>query len=392
MTTHRLPNRGEEQHVPWHGEMEPLLIKENNLDILRLTFAMMVCIFHVAVLSGEPALQWVQKAVSGSLGVKAFFIVSGLLIFRSYEQSISLGQFWRKRWFRIYPAYFVVVLSAAICLAALSRLSAGAYFGSAEFWRYLSANLVFGNFLAPDLPAVFIGHRITDVNGSLWTLKIEVMFYLAVPLIVWLCRRCGYMRTFAILYVASTIYWMACQQLSAATGIGLYAEFGRQLPGQLRYFVAGALFYYFYGRVARKNVWGFVLPALPVLLWPETWIAQIVEPIALAAVVVLLAVEAPVLLRKLKVDYSYGLYIVHWPVIQVLLESARFAGRPYWFLAASVGSSLLLAAVLWHLIERKSLVFAHSKVKKQARNEVDLKAARLARASTVPPVSPRPDF
>ena len=45
--------------------------------------------------------------------------------------------------------------------------------------------------MEPNLPGVFAGNTVTEVNGALWTLKIEVMFYLILPLLVWLLRFAG---------------------------------------------------------------------------------------------------------------------------------------------------------------------------------------------------------
>lgn len=104
---------------------------------------------------------------------------------------------------------------------------------------YLAANLVFLNFLAPNLPGVFATNPVTEVNGALWTLKVEVMFYAAVPVIAWLCRRLGTALVLLGLYLASVAYYLILGQLAEAHGSQLYAQLQRQLPGQLSYFVAG---------------------------------------------------------------------------------------------------------------------------------------------------------
>ena len=82
------------------------------------------------------------------------------------------------------------------------------------------------------------------MNGALWTLKIEVMFYAIVPLIAWLCRRLGTARVLAALYLASVAYYLALGHVAEARGSRLYAQFQLQLPGQLAYFVAGAAGFY----------------------------------------------------------------------------------------------------------------------------------------------------
>ena len=147
----------------------------NNLDCLRLILASVVVLFHIS-LTNIPALAF-DKYFSARFAVNTFFVISGLLIYRSYVRSSSVGSYFEKRVRRIYPAYFTVVVLAALALCPLSSLPVSQYFG-VGFWKYLGANLVFLNFLAPSLPGVFTSNSISAVNGALWTLKIEVAFYL----------------------------------------------------------------------------------------------------------------------------------------------------------------------------------------------------------------------
>ena len=61
----------------------------------------------------------------------------------------------------------------------------------------------FLNFAHPNLPAVFANNSMQAVNGALWTLKIEVLFYISVPLLVWLFRWTGRWRGVMLIYVIS---------------------------------------------------------------------------------------------------------------------------------------------------------------------------------------------
>ncbi len=99
-------------------------------------------------------------------------------------------------------AYVDVVSVAALTLLSFSSLSASQYFGLG-FWKYLGANLLFLNFLAPGLPGVFTSHLNYAEDGALWTLKIEVVFYLCVPIIYYLCHRFG---TKIIMGVGCSVY------------------------------------------------------------------------------------------------------------------------------------------------------------------------------------------
>ncbi len=82
------------------------------------------------------------------------------------------------------------------------------------------------------------------VDGALWTLKVEVMFYAAVPIIVYLVRRHGRLPVLVTLYFLSVAYVSFMTMQAERTGSGMYEELVRQLPGELAYFMAGAFFFY----------------------------------------------------------------------------------------------------------------------------------------------------
>ena len=86
-----------------------MIQSRNNFDLLRLLFAGVVCVVHAQQLSGMGELTFVTWALSSTVAVKAFFVVSGYLIFMSYDRSSSIWSYAQKRVRRIYPDYFTVV-------------------------------------------------------------------------------------------------------------------------------------------------------------------------------------------------------------------------------------------------------------------------------------------
>ena len=215
-------------------------LAKNNFDLLRLLFAGTVCLVHAATLSGYQQLGGIAAVLSSEAAVRAFFVVSGFLIFMSFERSSSLAAYAGKRVRRIYPAYFAVVMLCAIGLAAVSSKGIAAYFSFA--WvKYVLANLTFLNFVQPTLPGVFESNNMPAVNGALWTLKIEAMFYLSVPFFVFLFRRFARLPILVLVYCLSVAYAGLMATLAERTGSGMYVELGRQLPGQLSYFMSGPL-------------------------------------------------------------------------------------------------------------------------------------------------------
>jgi peptidoglycan/LPS O-acetylase OafA/YrhL len=155
----------------------------NRFDLIRLALASAVFAYHAIVLSALAPMSGLERAWGqiAEIAIQGFFIVSGALVAGSLMRSQNLADYAGKRVRRLYPAYAVVILIPAL----ISLLMGGSIGGVAE---YVGANLVFLNFLSPDLPGLFEGNRFTEVNGALWTLKIEVLFYLILPIIGGLLR------------------------------------------------------------------------------------------------------------------------------------------------------------------------------------------------------------
>lgn len=331
---------------------DPRLL-HNNFDLLRLLLALTVCLVHAQELSREPALAWIGTFLSSLLAVKAFFVISGFLILMSYERSRSLANYGNKRLRRIYPAYLLMIVGSAVLLAAVSSLPAAAYF-NADWLRYLVANLLFLNFLQPTLPGVFELNPLPAVNGALWTLKIEVMFYLSVPVLVGLFRRYGRLRVMLLVYLGALAYQAGCTLLGEQGSALPHAELARQLPGQLGYFIVGALCYYQLDFFARQRYWILALAVLVLVLNPY-WPLGALEPLALGALVLFLALFTPVLNIGKYGDFSYGVYILHFPLIQCFIDRGWFAGQSLLFLLAVLCATLGGAVLMWHGVESRFL-------------------------------------
>lgn len=319
-------------------------LQRNNFDLLRFGLAAIVVFVHVSDLSALPELRWIAAVLSSKMAVNAFFVVSGFLVFMSYDKSTTLARYAEKRARRLYPAYFVAIMLGALLLVTVST-TPSAYFGWA--WvKYVAANLLFLNFLAPTLPGVFESNAFQAVNGALWTLKVEVMFYFSVPLIAWLFRF-GRARVLVSIYALSVVYALTMERLGRPTA-------AVQLPGALSFFVAGAGVYY-YLPLFEAKVKALVTVAVAVLLAGHFLPLGALYPAALGVVVCFLALFGYAGNFGRYGDFSYGLYIVHFPIIQTLIHSGLFKEHPYAATALSAGLAFIGAVLMWHLIEKRFL-------------------------------------
>lgn len=325
----------------------------NNLDLARFIFASMVVFVHAGVLIGHPSLAPLDIYISSDIAVQAFFVISGLLIVQSFDRSRTFGSYLDKRVRRVYPAYLLVILLAVVGGAVLTTLPLGDYLGLGTL-KYLVFNLAFLNFVAPTLPGVFEHNPIAAVDGSLWTLKVEVSFYLAVPLLVLAIRRWGAFAVLVPLYFLSVLYMGAGLLLFERTGNGIFDLLAKQLPGQMTYFCVGAGAYY----VAQRRA----LPILPMvitgavlLIASEFVLTLLLRPIGLGLLVLGFAYGRWIGNWSRYGDFSYGIYIVHFPIIQTLVNYRVLADRPWILVMLSYALALGASVLLWHFVEKRFL-------------------------------------
>lgn len=100
------------------------------------------------------------------------------------------------------------------------------------------------NFIHPTLPGVFEGLALGgSVNGSLWTIKIELGFYIILPFIVYIINKMsknngGYRNiVLLVLYLLSVMYEVFMPVITKSTF--LPSSLDNQLPAYISYFVSG---------------------------------------------------------------------------------------------------------------------------------------------------------
>jgi peptidoglycan/LPS O-acetylase OafA/YrhL len=251
----------------------------------------------------------------------------------------------------------------ALALYPLSSAPASQYFGIG-FWKYLGANLLFLNFLAPSLPGLFGANSISAVNGALWTLKIEVAFYLFVPVLHYLCSR------FGTKIVMVTIFCLSCtwkygfallaamdqsQHLhSAESWRSIYSQLEVQFPAQLVYFSAGILLLLYFDKLKRHFLTISVITACLFLL--DQWVTRdALDVFWISGFVLIFGFWRYFGNFSNHGDLSYGVYIVHWPILQTLIALGATKLSAGIFLTVSVFLIGLAAFLMWTFVESRFL-------------------------------------
>lgn len=329
-------------------------LRLNNIAELRLFFAASVMFSHAALLRQPDGMLLLRIILNSEAAVQGFFILSGFLVSGSFARLHAPQTFWRRRFWRIYPGYAVAVLFfAMLAMAQAAWLDGVRAFPDAA--RYFAANFATLNFLQPTITGVFADNPMQPVNGALWSIKVELMFYAILPFVIFAANRFGYRAVVLALILAGTLYWPALQALGAALGHEVPGSLRLQLPGQLHYFGLGvALFAFSKGHLSRTTV--VLLLALMLLLlfvqghWRE----------ALQASVLVAIIAGVTKMRQLpsitgERDLSYGIYLSHFPIIQILLAFGAGAWPTALYFAAVVACATAYALASWHGIEKPAL-------------------------------------
>lgn len=326
---------------------------KNSFDFLRFFFAFTIFLSHLSELSTSDSLLFLSNFTNAGIAVKGFFVISGFLVAKSYTNTPSLKNYFIKRAKRILPAYIFVILFATVFLSLISNYNFYDYFTALSTYQYVGWNLIFLNFVHPCLPGVFDNNILCAVNGSLWTLKVEEGFYVVLPIIFYFITK--FKKPFIVLlsiYVLSVSYFYLFQFYFNKPLLA------KQLPGYLSYFVVG-IFLFLNFSFLIKNKLKIVIIASSILLLSNYFSSNtnIFYPAALGSLVIAAAYSLPFLNNFGKYgDFTYGLYIFHFPIIQLFKQYDLFEKyNPFLMSFFILVITLLFALFSWFFIEKRFL-------------------------------------
>lgn len=191
------------------------MLKENNnhlesIDVLRAIAILAVFFFHAKwgysnanygangflnFASMKELALMLSPTGLGWSGVELFLLISGFLIHYGYLQleirgkELPVSTFYSKRFWRIFPPYFIVLLFFALM---------------ANPMRYLYDFNILKDFLLH----VFFLHNLSEssfftINPAFWSLALEIQLYLIYPILLVIRKKAGIKNTFWIVVLLS---------------------------------------------------------------------------------------------------------------------------------------------------------------------------------------------
>lgn len=320
---------------------------QDNFLPLRHIAAWMVIYGHCYALAQHPPgardwiAAWMPGFYAGSLAVYLFFAISGYLVTLSLLNRPGLLRYLRNRIARVFPAYILCLLISVLVLGPLfTRLPWRAYFSDAGTWHYLGENL-WPIGLAWELPGVFAGNHYPHVvNGTLWSLGLEVRWYsyLGVLALLGVLRRRWLFSTAAAIFLLASArqWWLGDPGFDEHDALSMV-------------FIGAALLAHWreYIRVSHTIMAALVLATA--LTHSSRWFGPMAATSAVYATF-WIAYRLPAMRWPAGRDYSYGLFLYGFPIQQavvVLLPDIS----PLPLLFAATLPALGLSMLSWHLLE-----------------------------------------
>jgi peptidoglycan/LPS O-acetylase OafA/YrhL len=359
----------------------------NNFDFLRLAAAFLVLFSHSwPIRDGnaerEPYHRLTGAIMAGEVALGIFFIISGMLVARSFLADPRLFAYLKKRALRIFPGLMACVIFCVIVVGPLfTTLSPKDYFRNSDTLHFMRNAVLYPNHYY--LGGVFEPYWDArgDVNGSLWTLPIEFIMYLAIAAIG-MIGVLRHKRAMLVLTFWSVVVWIAIEGsgLTSKPPFDKYRVWMEDAPRLASLFLSGTLLLLFADRVVLKWQWMAVALLILALSWnvpfqalahltglqrmPTAKLDRIhavytytLTCVALPYIVMYLAfLPTPRLQRAAKHgDFSYGIYLYAYPVQQMLMRKWGEHLNFIVFILLSCIGTMILAYLSWHCIERPFL-------------------------------------
>lgn len=343
--------------------------RENNFDLIRLLAALQVVLghgIHHLKIESDFLVSSLEHCLKYLPGVPIFFLISGFLIYASFDRnSDDLARYFRNRFIRIYPGLWVCILVTAALLLYDWPSDIFSLLSTSSFWIWLFAELSIAQFYTPEILRFW---GVGAPNGSLWTITVELQFYVIVPLIGLLSRKIS--ATTVVIFVClisviANIYIGTLPEDSIVTKLGNVTV----LP-YLYYFGFGMLAYRYWDKIKQFFEGKFLIWLLlyAAVVFTSVYIFDLAvteyfihSPMNLVADILLAGLTLSAgytgtrhfahLLRGN--DISYGIYIYHMLIVNFMVHRELF-GSPVYLLIAFI-ATIVVAFVSWKLVEQPLL-------------------------------------
>lgn len=337
--------------------------RTNNIGTIHLIAALFVMYGHQCALLAQPCPVFLGSQIQ-AIGVKTIFLISGYLITKSLlgikGSRIKVAAIYiLKRLSRIYPELLGCLLFSAIVIGSLFSS-----FAFQDYWAnknlifvYIAKNLLMHPCYS--LPGLFLGNPYpTAVNGSLWTLPVEIFLYFVILFLV-ICFTKEYARK--ILYSVVTVAFVLCSLIRfiwfPSLSFVVYGTDWIQALNVMPYFlIGGVVNFYSVNKYLNVQLGAFLVFVFAVLPFNSQFFNELSSMICLTYLICSLsfAPEQDLSIKKwIKTEYSYGIYlygfVVQQSILHVLYSNNIYLPGVNFYFIISVIITYILAMGSYHI-------------------------------------------
>ena len=341
--------------------------RPNNFGLVRIFAAYQVLLFHASY-HLKFQLPWVIDRFAGLLpGVPAFFFISGLLVTASLATRGDLCQYAEQRVRRIIPGLWLAVVASIILLAGFGRLDSDVL-SNWRFPAWLASQFFFVEVFHPSFFRTF---GVGVVNGSLWTIPVEIGYYVILPVLCVIAATTRLPRqTLSRLFLAGGIVSFAFAIAPIDRDDTLMKILDATPLEHFHLFALGGLAYLHYVRlkaIVTGRFWllfaAFIAMAFVVSGLPEQWSGPTIQ-VLLVIPVFAFAVGTKALSAPWGWDISYGIYLFHMLIVNALVELDVLGSLGF---ASATVAVTLVALASWAFWEKPWLRGERKKIAQGAQ-------------------------
>lgn len=325
----------------------------NNFNLLRLLAALQVVYAHSLEhlrINNEIAL-FIKSVVVYFPGVPIFFLISGYLISMSYEKNPNIKVYVKNRFLRIIPGLYVSFFVGLLILWYFGQFND---VGVMDVLPWIVAQFTLFQFYNPEFIRDF---GVGVINGSLWTISVELVFYIILPFLYIFLQKDFYKR-FAGLMIVSLVFYYYIHYVSA--NILIYEKLIKvSILPYLFYFLTGMFFYkkreFTQSYLEDKMFVYLALYALVCYLHVDFFVYDVFRQLVFALFVFSFVFSYKILSYRLMKhnDFTYGVYIYHMLIVNVFVQKEHLGEVEYLIMVIIL--SVLCGILSYFLIEKPFL-------------------------------------
>lgn len=270
----------------------------------------------------------IEYCLGGGVGVFLFYSISGFILTMPFASRIvdnkpnplgSLKLYFVRRLTRLEPPYIVIMLIVALSAYFLNKMTTNDILGYFFTGITYSTNLIY--------------HDFNRLNPVIWSLEVEIQFYILAPFMAWLIFKVKQANHRTLLLLALIAFFIIMQQVTGISNGHNYLRY--TILGQMQYFLIGILMVNFYLQHklqpgSAQGMWSMAATIAIFSMIAFRWVDGYLKSFLFAALLMLLFIAAfrsDWFNRFMRQPWimaiggmCYTIYLVHLAIAQACIE------------------------------------------------------------------------